>query len=480
MLLVFSIYFLANRFSIRVSQWIILISLSLAIPLSAEPDSLFRINKLVNGNTYHWGIMDISGTVKISPRFEGLGEFTDNVALAQLNKKWGVINKKGEFIRKPEFQDVRQFENGLAWVIQNCTYWLAWECERGKWGLINQTGEIIIQPKYDGVSSVEAPYVPRLFGRPSGELHRDRFFWDKDGYARVYTESNDPFNRIRKYGIVDRNGKEIIPPNFHKIDFFQNDIAPFSQNNGKGIFYGLIHASGEILIEANTYKSIISLVPFEDKYSEVIWAASYYDKDKHVTLIKLLKKDGEEISPIRLHQIHPFKEGLALARETHTAKWGILDRNGNWNVEPTYKSYRDAFPEEEKKRKNLLEINGKRFYKDANEDFLWFSETEVDPYDKEERGFWNYSDLEGNNVVYCKSFERGYFSEGVSWISLRYRKKGNEHIIYLGLINEQGKELVPPIYLNALPFRNGLGAAQVFGGNWGYVNKQGKVVWWMK
>ena len=170
MLLVFSIYFLANRFSIRVSQWIILISLSLAIPLSAEPDSLFRINKLVNGNTYHWGIMDISGTVKISPRFEGLGEFTDNVALAQLNKKWGVINKKGEFIRKPEFQDVRQFENGLAWVIQNCTYWLAWECERGKWGLINQTGEIIIQPKYDGVSSVEAPYVPRLFGRPSQSL----------------------------------------------------------------------------------------------------------------------------------------------------------------------------------------------------------------------------------------------------------------------------------------------------------------------
>ena len=154
--------------------------------------------------------------------------------------------------------------------------------------------------------------------------------------------------------------------------------------------------------------------------------------------------------------------------------------NGNWNVEPTYKSYRDAFPEEEKKRKNLIEINGKRFYKDANEDFLWFSETEVDPYDKEERGFWNYSDLEGNNVVYCKSFERGYFSEGVSWISLRYRKKGNEHIIYLGLINEQGKELVPPIYLNALPFRNGLGAAQVFGGNWGYVNKQGKVVWWIR
>ena len=97
-----------------------------------------------------------------------------------------------------------------------------------------------------------------------------------------------------------------------------------------------------------------------------------------------------------------------------------------------------------------------------------------------EREFWGFSDLAGNVIYPAQSFEKGFFSEGVSWISLRYRKKNNEHIVYQALIDEQGKELTLPIYLYTHPFRNGLGVAQVFGGNWGYLNKQGKVVWWIK
>jgi hypothetical protein len=88
--------------------------------LTAEEEVLFRINKLVNGRTYHWGIMNETGKIIIPPKFEGLGEFTNGVALAQSNKKWGVINKTGKFILKPDFQDVREFENELAWVIQKC------------------------------------------------------------------------------------------------------------------------------------------------------------------------------------------------------------------------------------------------------------------------------------------------------------------------------------------------------------------------
>ena len=60
--------------------------------------------------------MDVSGKIIIPPKFEGLGEFQADVALAKSNQKWGVINRRGEFLKKPEFQDVREFENGLAWV----------------------------------------------------------------------------------------------------------------------------------------------------------------------------------------------------------------------------------------------------------------------------------------------------------------------------------------------------------------------------
>jgi hypothetical protein len=443
----------------------------------SQSEVLFRINKLVNGRTYLWGVMDISGNVKIFPKFEGLGEFTDNVALAQSNKKWGVINRKGEFIKKPEFQDVREFENNLAWVIQNCTYWIASECDRGKWGLINQAGEILISPKYDGVLSEEAAYIPRLFGKPTGELTRDRNFFGKDGYARVYVESSDPFNRMRKYGIVNLEGKELIPPKYHKIDFFQNDVAAFSVSEGKGIFYGLIKTSGEIIVEP-TYRSIESLVRFGEE--EVIWSASYFDKEEKRVLHKLLSRDGKELSELRFHQIKPFENGLAFARKTHTALWGQIERSGNWSLEPTYKSLSDIIPKEVVKKKYIVELDGYKYFREKEENALWFTERIKDPFDGFERDLWGFSDLTGNVIYSAQSFEKGLFSDGVSWVSLRYRKKNNEHIIYQALIDEKGKELTQPLYLYTLPFRNGLGVAQVFGGNWGYLNKHGKIVWWIK
>ena len=104
----------------------------LNLSLTASDEILFRINKLANWKTYHWGVMNVSGKIIIHPKFAGLGEFQGETALAKSNQKWGVINRKGEFIKKPEFQDVREFENGLAWVIQNCSYWIAYECERVK------------------------------------------------------------------------------------------------------------------------------------------------------------------------------------------------------------------------------------------------------------------------------------------------------------------------------------------------------------
>ncbi len=454
----------------------LVIFLSYSTSIFSE-EILFRINRLANWKIYHWGVMDVSGKIIIPPKFEGLGEFQADVALAKSNQKWGVINRRGEFLKKPEFQDVREFENGLAWVIQDCRYWIAFECERGKWGLIDTTGEILIPPKYDGVESYESPYIPRLFGKPSGELTRDRIFFGKDGYARVFTESPDVFNRIRKYGIVNLEGKELIPPKYHKIDLFQNDIAAFSVSE-RGIQYGLIHISGKIILEPS-YRNIESLIPFGET-EEVIWSASYFDKDEKRVLHKLLSKDGKEISVLRFHQVKEFQNGLAFARKTHTSLWGQIDRTGNWHLEPTYKSLSDIIPREEVKKKYIVELNGKRYYREKEENALWFSERKNDPYDNIEREFWGFSDLAGNVIYPAQSFEKGLFSEGVSWVSLRYRKKNNEHIIYQALIDEQGKELTQPIYLYTLPFRNGLGVAQVFGGNWGYLGKKGKVVWWIK
>ncbi|HNA06127.1 MAG TPA: WG repeat-containing protein [Leptospiraceae bacterium] len=449
-----------------------LIIISLIFPIYG--DEFFRINKLVGHMKFHWGFMDIKGNVKIPPKYEALGSMSDNVALAQMNDKWGIINQKGEFILKPQFDDVREFEDGLAWVIDQCKEWVVGECERGKWGLVDKTGKILIPPKYDGVMSEESPYINRIFGRMSGELFKEKIFFGKDGLAKVYIDAGDTFNRIRKYGVVNKEGIELIAPEYHKIGFFQNDVAPFAIHNRKGIYFGLIDIAGKIILEP-TYRSIESLVSDE----EVLWAASYYDSDEKRVLIQILDRDGKEVTSERFYQVKMFQNGLAYARKTHTSLWGRINRKGEWVLKPFLKSLTEITPQEERK-KTSIEINGKQFFGNDTDKLLWFAETKKDNFDGQVRDYWGFADREGNIIYPANSFEKGNFVDGVSWVSLRYRKKNNGHIIYYALVDESGKELTEPIYMYVLPFRRGLGIAQVFGGHWGYINTKGKVVWWLK
>ena len=141
--------------------------------------------------------------------------------------------------------------------------------------------------------------------------------------------STDVFNRIRKYGIVNLEGKELIPPKYHKIDLFQNDIAAFSVSE-RGIQYGLIHISGKIILEPS-YRNIESLIPFGET-EEVIWSASYFDKDEKRVLHKLLSKDGKEISVLRFHQ----KNNKEQTRQSH---YPLFANRGSKLFRPFHKQY---------------------------------------------------------------------------------------------------------------------------------------------
>ena len=78
----------------------------------------------------------------IEPRFEGLSYFKNGYAAAKLDGKWGFIDITGEFVVKPIFDDIDQFDfNGLpAKVVID-----------EKTGLIDKFGNYIIKPEYDEI-----------------------------------------------------------------------------------------------------------------------------------------------------------------------------------------------------------------------------------------------------------------------------------------------------------------------------------------
>ncbi|EAH9640326.1 WG repeat-containing protein, partial [Campylobacter coli] len=58
----------------------------------------------------------------------------------KLNGKYGFIDKNGEFVIKPNFDDAWYFREGLAKVGLN-----------GKYGFIDKSGKIVIEPIFDDI-----------------------------------------------------------------------------------------------------------------------------------------------------------------------------------------------------------------------------------------------------------------------------------------------------------------------------------------
>jgi hypothetical protein len=118
--------------------------------------------------------------------FEHTGvEFSDGVALVEIDGKNGFIDKNGKIIipTKYPYYSVLSFYNGLAGINID-----------GKWGFINKLGEIVISPQFDAIQS-----------------------FSEDGVAAVKIGN--------KWGFINKKGKIIISAQFDDALWFGKGIG---------------------------------------------------------------------------------------------------------------------------------------------------------------------------------------------------------------------------------------------------------------
>lgn len=127
--------------------------------------------------------------------FAAIGTYSEGCAPATSDgKRWGYINKSGEWIVKPAFEKARSFSEGLAPVQVG-----------GKWGYIDQKGKLIAQPKYDAAYPFQ------------------------DGMALIRIE--------KKRGFVSHVGSlvtEAVNPQFEDAYAFKEGFAPVKVNGKWG------------------------------------------------------------------------------------------------------------------------------------------------------------------------------------------------------------------------------------------------------
>jgi hypothetical protein len=115
----------------------------------------------------------------------------DSVYKGFMTEKFGYINPGGEFVIKPQFANVGQFEDGMAWYFQPGTNY--------GYGFIDKKGEVIIKPEYASVQDFS------------------------EGLAAVSRRSN--VDSTETWGYIDKAGKWVVEPQFIAAAPFKGGLA---------------------------------------------------------------------------------------------------------------------------------------------------------------------------------------------------------------------------------------------------------------
>lgn len=67
-------------------------------------------------NENKFGLVNLKGRQIVKPKYDYIGNFSEGLAIVEINKKYGYINKSGKIVIKPIFRSAREFSEGLASV----------------------------------------------------------------------------------------------------------------------------------------------------------------------------------------------------------------------------------------------------------------------------------------------------------------------------------------------------------------------------
>ncbi len=180
---------------------------------------------------------------------------------------WGYVDPKGRFVIEERFVRACAFSCGRAAVMS--------KTKKGdRWGFVDAKGNEVVAPKYDGVSNV-------VDGIASVGVRDDAFTMPKKSGTTW-----DPRFELA-WGLVDADGKKLLPPKWRTPLVFASGIAPACEEP---------------------------------------W------------VFGILDRKGRFVSDARFASLHPFVGGVSTAKDRKTSKWGVVASDGTWLSKPAFES----------------------------------------------------------------------------------------------------------------------------------------------
>ncbi|MBU5439714.1 WG repeat-containing protein [Tissierella sp. MSJ-40] len=269
------------------------------------------------------------------------------------------------------------------------------------WGYMDEKGEFKINPKYDAALD-----------------------FTEEGLAKVQKE-----NLI---GVVDKEGKEILPTAFQGVSNFENGFITAYRGNEFFIF----NYKGEQKFSTKDYA-------FLGSHKDGLFLVAK-QIDKNNVKMGFIDENGKEVIEPKYDRVWDFYNDKALVQEGE-GKYKIIDKSGKTIKEFSY-SY--MAPDEK------------------NETYLF----------KDENQLYGYLNRDGEILVEPKFESATVFEDGYANVL-----KKTENNILWGAINEKGEYIVEPEYTNLINLGKGFfGISQVEDGSttvkYAIINPKGETI----
>jgi hypothetical protein len=372
----------------------------------------------------------------------------------------------------------------LKYVLSFCFFLLLSTCvtaqslkafrgATGKWGFKDASGKVVVPPKYDfppGTFSEGIVIVKNGGLSGTGFVDASGREIAPPGYTTAYPFTNgvalackggrDIYGTGGKWGVIDKNGKEVIPFIYDRIS-----------GNFEGDSYVIAQQGSQSVMLDKTGKRVT--FPDFDQVPGNFLKTPYSPASKGGKW-GLIDKKGKVVIPIEHEGVQWESEGLVPVKKD--GKWGYMDLKGQWKIDPQFE-YAPRF----EKGFAVPKMNGK--YGCINRqgkitipfeyDYAYPTLTNM-PLVKLQKKGENYSSLTGlanpltGKILAPVKYESIYdFGDGIAQVKVKNK---------FGFIDSTGKEIVQPVYdYTPINFSEGLSYVQQ-NGKYGFVDRTGKLV----
>ncbi len=353
-----------------------------------------------------------------------------------------IIRENGEILFKIKDSDIQVLNDSLASVTVE-----------GKKGVINYSGNLLIPAHYDSIrlSGVNLfLYLKKGISKSWKIADLSGTFLSEENYDKILPIDQD-YRAVMKngyWGIVHKNGKELIPPIYDTIYDVTNHLFLVGFHGEKGVVDTLgdwksfprkgdlfILEDGRYLVSSFYGSSVISLDGSEFHYSENYLRPifnSFIEEDyKHK--MGILNGSFRKILPVAFDTILAIVEDSIFLFKNERG-WGCVDASGN-----------------------ILFKDDSRFQDilGCNEDFIG---VKID-------GEYGFVDLFGRLRIANRYQGISLYSDGLANINILGK---------WGCIDKKESIVVQPYYDEILPFKDGLAIARK-NGKAGIIDQKGNI-----